>query len=366
MRPLPNQLRAITHRIYAFFRATQIDNDLDAEMASHLEFAIEENVRRGLSPVEARRQALIRFGGVQQARERHREARSLPRVETFLQDLRYALRLLKKGPVFTAVAVLTLGFGIGLNTTLFSVVDAVALKPIPVRDSGRVVRLERWFASYARGDIQYQFSHAEFRFFSENNKTFSSLIEASFPQQIAVSLPLDGATSRVSKAVMGPPEQALAQMISPNYFSKLGVVPVLGRIFREDEGEVPGADPVAVLSYSYWQSRFAGDASIVGKIVKINDSAFTVIGVAARQFLGTGNPPVLVNLWTLVSMQAQVWPGQDWLNQPRDYRLQVLGYLSPGTTMKEAQADVSVLEQRFARDHPVSEEALLPFRDALT
>jgi predicted permease len=139
----------------------------------------------------------------------------------------------------------------------------------------------------------------------------------------------------------------------------------VGRVFKQDEGNTPDADPVVVVSYSYWQRRFGGDPSIVGKIVKINDTAFTVIGVAPRRFVGTGNPPVLVDLWTPISMQAAVVPGQDWLNQPLDYRFQVLAYLAPGVSMKEAQADISVLEQRFAHDHPVSEEAALPARDAL-
>src|SRR6516162_6515870 len=115
--------------------------------------------------------------------ERHRETRGLPRLETFLQDLRYALRMLKKSPVFTAVAVITLGFGIGLNTTLFSVVNTVALKPVPVRDSGRILRLERWFATNVHGlhgANQYAFSYAEFRYFTEYSRSFSSLIAASF------------------------------------------------------------------------------------------------------------------------------------------------------------------------------------------
>ncbi|HKR30171.1 MAG TPA: ABC transporter permease, partial [Terriglobales bacterium] len=189
---------------------------------------------------------------------------------------------------------------------------------------------------------------------------------ATFPRHIAASLPLDAATARVSKAVMGPPEQAVAQMVSANYFSDLGVVPILGRVFGQDEGNTPGADPLIVLSYSYWQSRFSGDPTIVGKLIKINDTAFTVIGVTPRAFVGTGNPPVLVDLWTPLSMQAQMVPGQDWLNHPLDYRIQVLGYLAPGVSMREAQADISVLEQRFAHDHPVSEEAALPAREAAT
>jgi len=360
------QWQDIVLRLRALFSRPEMDEELKEELQFHLEMQARKNQADSVNPAEARRRARLQFGSAERAAEECREARGLSLIENLLQDLRYAFRILKKSPIFTAVAVLTLGFGIGLNTTLFSVVNVVALKPIPVRDSGRIVRLERWFASNSRGDIQYVFSHAEYRFFSEHNKVFSSLIEATFPRHIAASLPLDAATARVSKAVMGPPEQAVAQMVSANYFSDLGVAPILGRVFRQDEGSTPGADSLIVLSYSYWQKRFSGDPAIVGKIVRINDTTFTVIGVTPRRFVGTGNPPVLVDLWTPLSMQAQVVPGQDWLNHPLDYRIQVLGYLAPGVSMKEAQADISVLEQRFAHDHPVSEEAALPARDAAT
>ena len=175
-----------------------------------------KNQARDLDAAEARRQARLQFGNLERATEDCREVRGISIVENLLQDLSYALRILRKSPVFTAVAVLTLGFGIGLNTTLFSVVNAVALKPIPVRNSVRMVRLERWFAINARGDIQYVFSHAEFLFFSEHNRVFSTLIETTFPLQIAASMPLDAVEARATKAVIGPPEQTTAQMVSAN------------------------------------------------------------------------------------------------------------------------------------------------------
>lgn len=350
-----NWLRVFSKRFLAVFRNQRLEEELDAEVRSHLEMLTEENLQKGMSLEEARRAASRTFGWVNHVKDAYREQRGLPRLETVFQDLHYGLRMLAKSPVFTAVAVLTLGFGIGLNTTLFSVVNAVALKPVPVRDSTRIVRLERWFATNVyglHGLHQYAFSYAEYRVFAEHNRVFSSLIGASFPLRIAASLPLEASATLATKALTGQPETATVQMVSANYFSELGAVPSLGRAFHPDEGNVAGADAVVVLSYPYWQTRFNADPQIVGKALKINDAMFTVIGVAPREFVGTGNPPVVPDFWMPLTMQPQVLPGQDWLNQPLDYEIQLLGYLAPSVSMKQAQADVSVLEQGFAQDHP--------------
>jgi predicted permease len=345
-------LRTLVSRCKGFFNARKLDEELAGEIESHLAMLTEENLRRGMTEDEARAAARREFGSITRLTERHREARSLPRLDTFLQDLRYAVRILKKSPVFMAVAVLTLGFGIGLNTTLFSVVNTVALKPVPVRDSGSFLRLERWFATGAQGGVQYAFSYAEFSYLAKYNRGFSSLIAASFPLRIAASLPLDSSTTPAATASMGSPERATVQLVSANYFSELGVGMALGRGFRSGEDQVAGASPVAILSYPYWQSRLGADPLIVGKVLKVNDTAFAVIGVTPPGFVGTGNPPVIPDFWAPLSIQAEVVPGQDWLNQPLDYEVQLLGYLAPSSSRKQAQADVSVLEERFAREYP--------------
>ncbi len=334
------------------FSRRRLYGDLSEEIREHLEEKIDELVAGGMPRKEAAAIARREFGNVTLIEEDSRTVWRWPSLEDFFMDVRYGLRMLAKSPIFTVVAVLTLGFGIGLNTTLFSVVSTVALKPVPVRNSERIVRLERWFANNSHGDNQYAFSYEEFRHFAEQNKVFSSLIATSFPLLVTVSLPLDPAAARLAKTLIGPPENATAQMVSENYFAELGALPALGRGFRADEGEIASADPVVVLSYPYWQTRFGSDPLILGKVLKINDTAFTVIGVAPREFVGTGNPPVMADFYAPLTMQAQVLPVQDWLNQPLDYEIQLLGYLGSAAGMKEAEADISVLEQRFAQDHP--------------
>src|SRR5438045_405609 len=323
------------------FLRRRIYADLSEEITGHLREKIEELVAGGMPRKEAVAAARREFGNVTLIEEDSRTVWRWPSVEDFFMDLRFGLRMLAKSPIFTVVAVLTLGFGIGLNNTLFSVVYTVAPQAVAVRNSARIVRLERWFRNNLHGDSQYAFSYEEFRYFAGQNRVFSSLIATSFPLRVTASLPLDPAAARVAKTLIGPPENATVQLVSENYLAEAGALPALGRGFRSDEGEIAGADPVAVLSYPYWQTRFGSDPLILGKVLKINDTAFTVIGVAPREFVGTGNPPVMADFYAPLTMQAQVLPVQDWLNQPLDYEIQLLGYLGSAAGMKEAEADIS-------------------------
>jgi len=351
MRP-EHWLYTIPLRLRSLLRRAQADQELDDELRDHLERKTEEYIEHGMTREDAHRRARLDLDGFEQTKEKCRDVRRVNWIQDFAQDLRYGMRMLRKSPGFTTVAILTLAVGIGLNTTLFSVFNAVALEPVPVRDSERVMRLERWFAGNMHGESQYAFSYAEFRHFAPQNHILSNLVAVSFPFRVAAATPINTSAPATADTAMGSPESATAELASANYFAELGVTPALGRVFREEEDRTPGADPVAVLSYPYWQAHFAGDAAVVGKVLKLNETAFTIIGVTPSEFVGTGNPPVIPDLWTPLSMQAQVLPGQDWLNQPLDYQFQLLGYLRPSTNVSEAGASFSVLERNFAQDHP--------------
>src|SRR6266566_3531153 len=202
------------------FLRRRIYGDLSEEITEHLAEKIEELVTSGMPRKDAVAAARREFGNVTLIEEDSRTVWRWPSIENFLMDVRYGLRMLAKSPIFTVVAVLSLGFGIGLNTTLFSVVNAVALKPVPVRNSGRIVRLERWFRNNLHGDSQYAFSCEEFRYFARQNRVFSSLVATSFPLRVAASLPLDPSAGQLTKALIGPPEIATVQMVSANYLAE--------------------------------------------------------------------------------------------------------------------------------------------------
>jgi macrolide transport system ATP-binding/permease protein len=337
-------LNIAASRIRALFSRSRLDQDFDQEVEAHLALFTEENMRRGMTRDEAYRQARIRFGSVTEVKEANREHRGLPHLDTALRDLRYAARMLRKSPGFTSVAILTLALGIGVNTTFFTAFDAVALKPLPVKDPGSVVRVERWFASGSLGNGQYLFSYPEYLDYRDHNRVFSNLIAASWLFSALGELPSE------NRAI--PTGKLTGQLVSDNYFSDLGVTPMLGRTFLPEENRTPGTHPVVVLSYPFWRAQCNADPQILGKAIRLNDTSFTVVGVTDEQFIGTGNPPQIPDFWTPLMMQAQAVPGQDWLNEPGSRWFQFFGRLNPGTGIKQAQAEMTVLAHQFEQAHP--------------
>src|SRR5579863_8329388 len=331
------------------------DADFDAEWNAHLGMLMEENLRCGLSSTEARHAAQRKLGALIQLKEIQREGQSLPTLDTLLQDMRYGSRMLRKSPGFTTVAVLTLALGIGVNTTLFTAYDAVALKPLPLGGADIVVRLERWFESGSRGGDQYAFSYPEYAFYREHNTVFSSLVASSWPLSVFAALP---ETNGAGSTRFLEPEKATAQLVSANYFSALSVPALAGRTFLPEEDQPPGNHPVVVLSYAFWQRKFNADAQILGRVIKLNDTAFTVVGIAAADFIGTGVPPQIPDFWAPLAMQAQLAPGQDWLNLSGAYQIQLLGRLRAGIARRQAQAETAVLASQFGQAHPERDKTI--------
>lgn len=329
------------------FRSRHADEELEREIAAHVALLEEEYERRGMSQEEARVAARRRLGGVEQAKQAHRDQRSIPWLEQIRQDLRHAFRSFARNPGFALVAVITLAAGIGVNTTLFTAYDAVALKPLPVADPSRVVRLERWFVRGWRGDIQYAFSWPEYLYAGEHQNVFSDLVATSWPVKVLAILPGDKEETQ--------PRALQGQLVSGNYFRSFGVDARLGRTIRPNEGRIPGANPVIVLSYAFWQRAFRGDPRMVGAVVKLNGAPFTVIGVAPQEFTGTELLPQVPDFWAPASMQAQLVPGDDWLRKPEDYRFQVLGRLKAGVGLKQAETETAALVRQFSTTYVTRE-----------
>jgi predicted permease len=320
----------------------RVEKELAREIASHLNLLEDEFQRRGMTPPEARLAARRAYGGAEQAKQLHRDERSILWLEQTLQDLRHACRSLARSPGFTLASMIMLALGIGVNTTLFSAYNAVALKPLPVTDAKRVVRLERWFESGALGDVQYDFSYPEYRYCRDHQDVFSNLVAASSPVRVLASL------SDYNQQSGNALKTLQAQIVSGNYFTGLGIGARIGRTFGPEEDRAPGASPVIVLSYAFWQRQFRGDPQIPGHSVKVNGTVFTVVGVAPQEFTGTSVIPQVPDFWAPVSMQAELVPGQNWLNQPADFRFQVLARVKPMMGLKEAQAEADTLIHQFS------------------
>src|SRR5579872_6564248 len=204
-----------------------------------------------------------------------------------MQDLRYGIRMLARTPAFTAIAIATLALGIGLNTTIFTVFNAVALKPLPVRDGGTLMRIERWFVSGRLGAAQYAFSWQEYQYLKERSHSFPDLIAVGGRIGASGVLPAPSGSSPAS------PVRLTGEMVSANYFTALLTAPAFGRTFTADETRLPGAAPVVVLSYPFWQHQLGADPNVVGRTLMLNGVAFTIVGVTPRDFIGTANPPAI-------------------------------------------------------------------------
>lgn len=317
-------LRRALNRLRSFFRKNPLDQELNDELASHLDFAVEENIRSGMSPEEARRQAFIRFGGVAQAREQQRETRGLPWLDVLIQDLRYSFRTLRRDRGFTVVAVLILALGIGANIAVFSVVNAILLRPLPFLDPQKLVWLSGNNGAGGLSDTTYRVDAYEE--FKRNNHSF---------QEMTAFVPFY-AYSDYKLTGFGDPKPVSGLWVDGNFFQMLGIQPVLGRLFTPDEC-VQGGRSAAVLSHVFWQRQFHADPEIIGKTITLNNHAVTVVGVLPEtfDFGAVFAPGVKMDFFVPAILDG---PMHNW-----GHIISVFGRLKPGVTIAQAQAEANTI-----------------------
>ncbi len=334
-----NALRAWFRRLAGLFGKERRDRELADEMESHLQMHTEDNLRAGMTAEEARRQALIKLGGVEQTKENYRDRRGIPRLETLLQDVRFALRMLAKSPGVTFVIIVTIALGIGANTAIFGIVNGFLLRPLPVKDPEQIAVLAIQQKDAPVGSSG--FAYPEFVDFREQAKSFSDIF--------AIVL------SNVQLAFKGESEQCFANYVSRGFFTALGVTPTVGRLFLPSEGETPGEPLTAVLGYSYWQKRFHGDAGVVGQQVEINGRPATIIGVVPRRFQGMYSIAEMDVYLPLSAISTEIAPNLFWNN--RDQRRMLgFGRLKPGISLRQAQDSLDVIVSRLAAQYPATDK----------
>jgi predicted permease len=329
-------IREAFGRVLSFFGKQTRDADLEAEVANHLDLAIEENLRRGLSPQEARRQAMLSFGGVQQAKERQRETRGLPWLDVLGQDLRFTLRTLGRDRAFTIVALLILALGIGANIVVFSVVNTILLRPLPFPEPQQLVRLATKTPACGESCRTYSAdATAEYR---ERNKSFQD-VTGYFAFTGPDNFKLMG---------NGVPVPVTGLLVMDNFFQTLGVAPAMGRLFRAEES-VQHAQPVVLVTYPFWKRQLGGDPSIVGQAINIGDNGkpVTVVGVLPESFDfgAVFAPGSKVDVFVPYIMKDFEHDGND---------LALVGRLKPGITLGQAQAEADALFPKLDVDltHP--------------
>jgi putative ABC transport system permease protein len=329
-----DRLQQSLHRLGSMFRRSDLDRDLETEMAAHVEMAVEENLQRGMSAEEARHQALIALGGAAQAKERHREARGLPGLDQLLQDVRYGARGFIKSPGFTAAAVLTLALGIAANATMFSMVSGYLLRRPSGREPERVVVISTVNPSSNFLADTYPVS-------APNYLAWRGAID------VCESVAAADESRNANLSWQGQNEALHSAAVSPNYFNVLGVSSQLGRTFSEGDDQ-PGHDHVVILSHELWDRKFGSDRSMIGRILRLNREDYVVIGVMPADFHLMGFTP---QLWTPLVLKAD-----QTATARHDRSLYLFARLKIGATLDQARVQLTTLAGRAQQDFPEAEK----------
>jgi predicted permease len=320
------EMRAWLIRLSSIFGGKRRDREIAEELESHLQMHIEDNVRSGMSQEEARRQALIKLGGMAQTQEEYRRRRGLPVIENLWQDVRFGARMLKRSPGFTIAAVVALALGIGANTAIFSVVNTVLLRPLPYKDPDRLVMV------WEDGSLQG---------FPLNSVSATNYIDWHAQNQVFEDMAVIGRMN-FNLTESGDPERIDGRRVSASFFSLLGTAPLMGRTFTPDEDK-EGANLVVILSHRLWQRRFGSDVNITGKSIKLNGESYTVVGVMPPQFQF---PTREDELWVPIAFTTEEAASRG------NNSYEVLARTKPGVTLEQAQAEMNAIAARLQQQYP--------------
>jgi putative ABC transport system permease protein len=326
-----DSIKAFPSRIRGWFSRGDADQEFDRELVTHLEMLTDEHVRQGMAPEAARRAARVRLGGVTQLKEVNRELQGLPAIQMFFQDARFAVRMLRRNPGFTAVAVLTLALGIGANTAIFSVVHAVLLKPLPYSKADQLFNV--FEAKSQDGIAGTGWSYPNFTELRDQNGIFSEMAGSQKHQ-----LTLTG---------RGEPSVVDTSVVTAEFFSLFGEKPLTGRMFVSDDGK-RGAAPVVMLSEALWRGFFGGDPKIIGSSISLDKRPFTVVGIMPSAF----RFPQLTKTEQLWIPLVQDPLFGSWIDRRQGHWLQVTGRLKPGMSIAQAQAELNAIGASLAKDFP--------------
>src|SRR5437867_7816757 len=342
-------LRVLLLRLIAIFRKQRLERDLDKELQSHLEMLVAENLRLGMPQQEAHRAARLSLGSIENTKEMYRDQRGLPLLETFFQDFRYAVRTLRKSPGFTAVAVLVLALGIGVNSAIFSVVEGVMLRPLPYPEPDRLVSLweeiareppANWKTSGATlgggaGPKRMNVAPANLADYERQNHVFSEIAGV--------------AVVGKNLTESGSPERIFGEKVNAGYFAVIGAQPAIGRAFTAEEDRA-GADRVVIVSHELWQRRFGGDPNLIGHTLLLDGEKFTVIGIMPASFRSPSQFGLRDRLqfWTPAAYPLTL------LANHGDHEAGVVARLKSGVAVKQAQAELDSISGQLAQVHPDS------------
>jgi predicted permease len=341
-------IRIIKRRVHSLLHRSKADAELQREIEIHIQQLTNEAIAAGMTEVEARAMAMREFGPIDQIKEKCRDTRRVSWIQDFVQDLRYGVRMLRQSPAFTAIAVITLALGIGANTAIFSIVDAVLLQSLPYRDPNQLVLM--FDVPLNRPDALSAISYRDFTECRSQNRVFSQMAGNAFHD--------------LTLTRAGEPAIVNTADVTPEIFPLLNAKPLLGRALLPEDGK-PGAAAVAVLSENLWRSRFGSNPGLIGQSIALDMRSFTVVGILPASFRYPEGAPHQ-DVWISVMQDPLFGP---LTSQPGVRLVGVIGRLKPGVALPKAQAEMNALGARLAKEFPAEDSGLTiriqPYREAV-